>query len=371
MKKLYHTEDWKRHSRKKSLKALRKKQKEKKLRKKRKNKKEQSTISHTHIPKITRKRDRTEITSPSNFSLINNIEETIGFFNMLDHCITEGKDIFINLEDVKELTSDAIMYTLSRIDYNRSRNPQSKVGIYGNKPKDEKCNRVFETSGFYNFVYSSHREKIQTDPNVYSIRSDARVFSPYAKEICDFTKKCFVNYGLINTKAIYPIIIECMANTNNHAYKTNSYYRKWWLMASFLQSDNKVHFTFIDNGFSIPSTIRMKWREHVQKLKEKIFTSIMPDSQIKNRLQDSFLIESALKGEFRTRTKVEHRGKGLPKIYETAQNQKIDNLKIISKRGSISVNNSSIVAKEIEGIFYGTLLSWDVFYGNSFKKEAI
>lgn len=350
MKKLYQSERWKEYSLRASQKQLRRDQRKKLKRKKRIRQKARKENDFGVRPAayLTKKRHgRIEIPAPSNFSLITNTDETIAFFTEIDDCINHHRNIFFDLSGVKEITSDAILYLLSRIDYKRTHFHGFQLS--GNEPTDECCKQIFQTSGFYNYVYAVHPSLKKADPNVFSIKSDRLADGSKAKEVCEFTRKCL---GLSDTKDIYVNIIECMGNTKNHAYKLTDIYKKWWLMASYHPELNKLRYTFVDNGDGIPATIRKKWHERVQQL-----TSVLLGDSV-GRLKDSILIESALKGEFRrTQTGLPHRGKGLPKMYKTAKNKKLDNLIIISKRGY--VNCSTDTMEELRGRFHGTLLSWE------------
>ena len=82
--------------------------------------------------------------------------------------------------------------------------------------------------------------------------------------------------------------------------------------------------------------------------------------------EDNKLIVSALQGDFkRTRTREPWRGKGLPKINSHFQNKIIDNLFIVSRQGYINYETSDI--RDLNGVFQGTLLSWDFTLGNVLK----
>lgn len=343
MRKLFQSERWKRYVLKKSRKSLRRRQKRKKAHINR-----VASQSKITYPNIKKKKGKLEILAPSNFSLINNTEETLEFFNAVDCSVKQHKNIFFDLSQIKELTTDAIIYILSYLDF--ARHSHYNYSVLGNSPVDEKCNWVFKESGFYDYVYSKNPVKIKNDPNVYSIQSNNLVMANKAAEVKNFAKKRLNNSNQRDARSIYKNLIECMANTRNHAYLTNSLYTKWWLMASYNDEQKKVHFTFVDNGQGIPTTVKKRGMEIVR---EKFGNTPII------KLRDSELINSALKGEFRSKTGYRYRGKGLPRIHEeaTTTEGKIKNLIIISKKGYI--NCTTGVIKELNKKFYGTLLSWD------------
>jgi hypothetical protein len=218
---------------------------------------------------------------------------------------------------------------------------------------DDKCNKIFANSGFYKYVYSKKRGPLHADPDTLSIESGSLVVPGKAADTKEFTKRSLMKDESKDTKSIYTTLIECMGNTRQHAYKKGSGYAKWWLMASYDKESVRVHFTFLDNGYGIPSTIRMRFGEKIRSVFGKIVGEV----------PDSGLILSALNGEFRTRTGIAYRGKGLPSIFETARNKKIDNLIVISKKGYVGWKKSEkgeLESIELKFPLFGTLLSWDI-----------
>ncbi|NKE71860.1 hypothetical protein [Candidatus Manganitrophus noduliformans] len=355
MKKLYATEEWKRRSSKRSLRTLKRKRKSCKYSggkeeesKEKSEEKRNSKSARASYENVKKRKGRIEIKAPANFSLINNIDETLLFFDTVHYYSTKNQQkIYFDLSEVKELTTDAILYTLSRLEYYHER----RVNIIGNNPNDETCDNMLLASGFYKYVYSQRVGKTPSDSNIYSIESGSTVLPQKAQEVKNFAARCLNKSDLSDTRSIYTTLIECMANTKHHAYAARSLHSKWWLMASYDQNSKKIHFTFLDNGFGIPRTIRKKNTEKInEKLREMVSKVVAVESL------DAILINSALKGEFRTQTSKAYRGKGLPRIYETAQQNKIDTLVIISRKGF--VNSSSREVRPLKRIFYGTLLSW-------------
>ena len=342
MKKLYQSEKWKRYSEKRSRKNLRRKSKKKRAKGQHSFHPAQYKSSYKYIK---RGKDRVEIKAPKEFSLINNPDETLEFFKAIDEKIERKENIYIDLALVENLTTDAILYMLSRMEFRKVSHSTSNIS--GNVPKSEECNKIFETSGFYKFVYSNKFDMV-SDPKVYSITTDTIVWPEKAKEAKVFTLKCLGKKESNDAKKIYEIIIECMTNAKQHAYASSNKFAKWWLMASFQERQSKVCFTFMDNGYGIPKTLRKRMHEPLIELAKKTFRSSI----------DADLIFSALEGDFlRTKTGERYRGKGLPKIYETFRNDKIVNLKVISRRGYVDCSKGH--KKSLRKPFHGTLLSWE------------
>jgi hypothetical protein len=164
MKKTKDIKKWKRYFLRKQRKALKRKQNKDRRRKlaNQKINKEIFKAKKGHYKGIRKRHKHLEIKAPTNFSLINNVEETLWFFDEIHSLIKKGKSIFLDLKDIKELTTDAILYMLSHIEYCKSRG--KTVSFTGNFPSDEKCAKIFRTSGFFKYVY--YAGGLQTDPSV-------------------------------------------------------------------------------------------------------------------------------------------------------------------------------------------------------------
>jgi hypothetical protein len=289
-----------------------------------------------------RKKGRYEISAPFVFSIINNPDGMTIFFEYLRDKIIKHHDLFINLKNVSAVTSDAILYILSLLEYARKINSKSKIS--GNVPINAQCRILFSKSGFYEYVHVKSKE-YQLDPTVFKIESGTIVIPEKAGAF-----KRFVKYrlSLVETrqlKRLYSILIECMANTKNHAYKIDSYENKWWMIGRHL--NNSVEIAFLDNGIGIPRTIKKNYRELVKEMASKLGAIIINDSE---------LLLSALNGEFRTQTGKRHRGRGLPRISNSAKTGDISDLVVISQKGYVDVNNEE--CKQLTHPFMGTLLFW-------------
>jgi hypothetical protein len=139
-----------------------------------------------------------------------------------------------------------------------------------------------------------------------------------------------------------------MANTHDHAYSERSLLPRWYLMAVNDKDKKFVQFVFLDGGKGIPNTIKKKYLEILRR-------KLGAATHLKT-IEDSALILSALKGEFRTRTEKSYRGKGLPKIIGCAENKEITDLVIISNFGVI--NTATGIVRDTRRKLFGTLFSW-------------
>ncbi|MBN1907108.1 MAG: hypothetical protein JW927_18660 [Deltaproteobacteria bacterium] len=347
MKKIFQSEKWKKYSELRTRSELKRRRKKKIFFKKYYSSEHFSfkpkEISYTEQ---TKKRIKKTIKAPTDFSIVNNTDEMLPFFKEYFVGIKEGKRIFFDMTSITSMTEDAILYMLSRFHYSKMKYGHNFVS--GNVPNNIDCRRLLQESGFYKHVFYNGNMSPPSG-KIFAIETKHLVHGETAKEVMDFARNRLKSKNI--TKASYPIMIECMANTLNHAFTTKasgSTLSKWWLIAMHSEETKTIHFTFLDNGLGIPNTIRKRLSE--------ILVGIFIE------LDDSALIVSALKGEFRTQTNFKWRGKGLPNILKYVRNNEIKNLKIISNHGYVLCNGEEIKSIKLENRFYGTLLSWDISY---------
>jgi len=329
MKKYYTTSQYKLLNKQNSSKS-------KKKDKLRKNKKQNHSIISTSpvsIPSNSRTKYK-YLPAPENFSLINNTKEVMNFIHDAKVIIEKNKPLFIEMKNIKYVTLDAIIYTI--VFFENIRKKRIKYKVNGDFPDNFDCKKLITESGFLKYIYPNAEINKKTD--ILTIRDGYKVDNKIAKNVVTYVRK-WLNEERINTKSIYNILIECMANTLNHAFgegKGNAH--KWYLMAYHLE--NEVHFVFLDNGLGISKTLNKKW----------IFESLK---------KDETLILSALKGEeFRSQTGEKKRGKGLPKIYKHSKDINIKELIIIANKGMVQPKNG--ICTSLDKSFSGTLISWKI-----------
>lgn len=257
----------------------------------------------------------------------------------------KGRGVYLDVEDITYLSTDSIMYILA---ISKKIKTIKKYSISGNSPRNIILRRIFESSGFLQYVYTNKNESdIFRSNDLVEIRTGDDANVKVARSICDFVIEK-VSVERKNIQFLYDMIIELMINTKNHAYLEESQrvLPNWYI---FVENRMDVlNFTFLDTGSGIPETVNTKF-------KEKIFSS-----------EHNVLIMSALEGKFRTRTRMENRGKGLPEIYGYYKQKLINSLVIISNKGYIDLNKGNNY--DMEHILEGTLFYWEI-NKNSLKER--
>lgn len=291
--------------------------------------------------------------APARMSIFEDTNSTLQFFDDITQKIKAcaiRQTLYFDLSNVEYITPDVVMYLIAIIN-NTKRLRMLDISCEGNMPINQQARLVFEDAGFFKFVYSKYSRTISDSSQFRKIENGSTADNQLAGSFCNFVHSC-CNKTYVDTKRLYPMIIELMTNTHQHAYHskedddTLEMYTNWYIFAQDIGAS--VRFVFLDTGSGIPKTVSKRLREAFKD----VFTA-------KN---DAVYLESVLKGDYvRSETGLVHRGKGLPGIYEDCQNEYIKNFKIISGKAKCHVDKAaSIVTESIPYAFEGTLFTWDI-----------
>lgn len=285
------------------------------------------------------------VEAPVRFGMMDNIDETLQFFSNVRDTLKRLKvndKIYFDLSKVEVVSADAIMYLIATI-RNTKRINALRIRCSGNAPINPEARKKFEQSGFYDYVSSSVKTN-KTYADHIKIKAGKEAEPELAGEICDFVHS-LTSLDILGTKFLFSMIIELMTNTKQHAYNSlSSMENNWYVYVE--NREESLKFVFLDTGVGIPKTIRTKFGEKI--------ISILSNS-------DAYFIASALRGEFRSETRLEYRGKGLPEIYNRITSAKIENFAIVSGQGKCVVDEfGNIVEIPLKNVFNGTLLSWNL-----------
>lgn len=150
-------------------------------------------------------------------------------------------------------------------------------------------------------------------------------------------------------------IAEAIANAEEHAYpqepNCTSKLKNWWFFVKI--EDDELSVVICDLGTGIPKTLPITWREEF----------IAATQNIVNRVKDGKCIELALKIG-KTRSKQDHRGKGLADILKIVEEHEVGMLTIFSNRGvysrSATLSKPSKPVRSTKESIRGTIVQWRV-----------
>ena len=298
-------------------------------------------------PKRIQFDNKKRFSAPEIFSFIENPMQTIEFFDKILKYLSvvrkNKKEIFFDISKIQRLTIDALMYLIAIVN-NISESYKLKYSFSGNFPQNPKVMKLLKESGFLNYVKTNKAIINEKANENIQIRTGYNSNTDIVKSIIDFLSEKS-SLKITEFRDLYEIFIELMSNTFHHAYNNNSILAKVWYL--FVErEENIVKLSFIDVGSGITNTIRKKFTERIKIL---------------GLTEDSKYIMSALKGEFRSRTNLKYRNKGLPTVYKYSKKREIRKLEIISENGIYKVDeNGKEELEDLEKTLQGTLYYWEI-----------
>ncbi len=282
------------------------------------------------------------IQAPKNFSLIENTEEVLNYFETAESYLSQGYPINFDISEIEALTTDAIALQIARI---KDSNFHKNSGILGNAPNDMKLKELFLQSGFYNYVQTKGKKPEIKDTTLIHKITNNKVEPIIAKEACLCgLKHTFDSEDIFDP--LYDIIIEIMQNTNNHAGETRGKY-DWWIHIHNDPNSKTSKYTFLDLGVGIFESLPAK------SFKEKTFLEKLGFNP--NNVD---LVRPLLNGEIKSRTGKPERGNGIPQVYDSSKDVSFEKFILITN--DVFVNFKTLETRKLNKNFSGTLFYWEL-----------
>ncbi len=292
--------------------------------------------------------------APATFSLIENTTEVISYFDKAKKSLATDIPVDFDLSKIVKMGPETLTYLCAFINEDKLTH---NTALKGNTPKDPKVKEMFQKSGFYNFVMldsvPEYYSREIADDMIHRITRE-KVESELAGLVCKAAMKHSFDSEDFKKQNFYPILIECMANTLNHAnYINKEEIYNWWLLAYKEPNTKITKFCFIDLGVGIFSSLEDKYKK--KKLAE-LLKWFIP-----NKHKET--LERIFKGERRTSTKnLRGRGQGLNYIYQLVKKDgTIKNFTLISNDiiAKIGYNTGDKIVKMNKN-FIGTMYYWEI-----------
>jgi hypothetical protein len=295
-------------------------------------------------PSSSKARKFVNVEAPANFSLVDNPIGVIAYFSKVHDILSSRRPATFDLRAVQTMTPDAIALLVASVN-----STWFKKGsrVAGNKPLDAKAALMFDQSGFWDHVSSRrslisqgekknlllHRVTRNKVENVEAMNAGKLAVSHIFKD------------GR-RIRPLYEVLIECMANTNNHADaqgKRGLY--DWWLFVYNDPDRNRSVFTFLDLGVGVFRSlpVRSFIRDAMQRVGMRSNLDLLP---------------KLFAGEISSRTLQEERGKGIPRIHEHARGGTFTRFVMITNDvyTDMTTGNSFILGEP----FHGTAFCFDL-----------
>lgn len=322
--------------------------KNKKIKRRNDNQPKNIRHSNTNFPSVNHNHTH-KLKAPRILSVFQNPIETLRFFNTVREKIiiaTVNTQLFFDLSSIESVSIDSVMYLIAIIT-NTRKIKSLQITCAGNMPENPKAKQVIESSGFYQYVSPLYKYNQSNINDSIKITQGREADPKLAGSICDFVHY-HSTFGRIETRPLYKMILELMANTKQHAYtKDMSMDRNWYIYVE--DSPTKLSFVFLDTGAGIPNTIRMK------NLIEKIKGALDID--------DAYFIASAFDvSQLRSETKLSYRGKGLPEIYKRITEKYIKGFSVVSGRGKCDFTDDGVIKRtNLNNSIEGTMFCWKLY----------
>ncbi|WP_353099644.1 hypothetical protein [Myroides odoratus] len=340
-------------------KRLRRKKRLSKLERQRRNKKRLSVFYPYNSYEVYQKKvvnRRKNIVPCSNFELLKNPNDVIQFISELKALKGNNRiiEIVIDLKDIKTIDEPAISLMLSSV-HELSLN---KKRVRGSIPEDESAYEILTRSGFFTNIKKvsdniSKKIKSNNSKNILLIADHTT--KKKGQVIGEFIKKAMkVLTGIEeHNRALYTFIIEMNLNAFEHAYETiEDFTDKHWVLGfSYNEEEEKLYFTFTDNGVGILNQLNIK--------KPLLFKQILVDFNFNQELLLINLFDKKYNSRFKTQI---NRNRGLPAIKEKYVNNDVNNLICLSNNVLLNFNGDETLKLKHE--FMGTFYYWEMDLNN-------
>lgn len=280
-----------------------------------------------------------------NVSSLKRRGELLAFFAAVESALEHGATVRVDLSSATELYPCGTLMFMARLDAWVTQAPGRVLGTY---PKDAVAGQLFQHIGVFDRIGLECRYEITHDRvrhwHFHSGHNvDASIYREMTVAIRD-------RIDHPERDLFADCLNEAVCNTVNHAYEFEcegmppTEIRKWWMFSQV--KDGSLFVAIYDFGVSIPRSLLRKpeWKDYVRLHK-----------------RDAILIEAAAASP-RTRTKLSHRGKGLPEMLEFSQKLAGGEFSILSRKGAFSYNSATKSQRRWKftlGI-QGTLVQWRI-----------
>jgi len=279
------------------------------------------------------------------FELLVNTKEVIDYISVLKSYRKVNqlvKTVFIDLSNVINIDIGSVSLLLSSI---KELNIYG-INIKGNLPLNDIAKQFIIKSGYLEHM-SNLSKRLRKDIRTFT--SDNLILMSGAsksesRKIGECIKKSIeiLTGNSHHYPPVYGMIQEMNGNSVEHAYRK----KKHWLLGVNIDSSNeKIIFTYADNGYGILNTLKRK------------FSAIIND--VFNLKNDLEILNGLFDREYNSRFKQQYnRNKGLPVIKKAYVNGKVKNLLVITNDVYLHFGNNSSI--KLNSTYKGTFYYWEL-----------
>ncbi len=292
--------------------------------------------------------------APELFSVTQEPVSVIKYFEQAGRAFQNKLPVIFDLSLVKEMDTATLTLLCARVSDKKFVNGNL---LKGNVPQVPELKEMFVQSGFYNFVISrvssSGHLKDEYGELIHRV-TRKKVESELAGKVCLSAISHTYESDSLKIQNLYKIVIECMANTWNHASggQADEEYN-WWLLAYKEKNTNITKFCFLDLGVGIFGSLDQKYKK--KSMPRRLLQFFVPDDNIKT-------LQQIFSGDVKTSTNKPERGRGINNIYNLVKGEAgIRNFSLITNNvhSKIGYNTPDQIIT-ISQDFPGTLYYWEL-----------
>lgn len=272
---------------------------------------------------------------------------TVIFLEKLRRMVGEGcTRIWIDFSETRKFGSGGTILFFAEL--SRLIENTSSLMIRGSLPKNNKAAQVLQQIGLSKLLKTKNKtECLDGDVvNWRSARGQGAVGEKYDEIMGYYDGRITESLQ----SELYTGITEAMTNAHQHAYidqrgdgiTTSPGYRPWWMFSQ--EKDGKLSVVFCDLGVGIPSSL--------PRTRPRLWHLMRNMSQGRQ-------IEGAVRNS-QTRTKKQHRGKGLRQIIQTISSCKGGKAIILSNKGWYSMKAGKKDSGDFADSIMGTVIYWQM-----------
>ena len=261
---------------------------------------------HRLHKKATKNISYTSMDAPTNFSILDNRDSVIQYFNTIKHMLNQKEYTQMNLRKVASIDLPTLCLLGA---FMLDRNTRSEYLEVTSPLSNSAAYRFFEEAQFENMIIKKRRPDFNS--GVFLSRREDEVNKEAIGDILTKTVDYFGESNQQRLRDLPPIIIEIVTNTADHA-SPDSRYTLPWIINTYETKDgngNKLkQYCIIDMGVGIYETLIDK--ANSQQQGKSLWHTIIK----RENSQGEFFKQAIPKG-LQSRTTLPQRGKGIKYIY--------------------------------------------------------
>ena len=295
----------------------------------------------------------TSMDAPTNFSILDNRNSIIEYFNTIKRMLNQKEYTRMSLREVTSIDLPTLCLLGA---FMLDRNTKSEYLEVTSPFSNSAAYRFFKEAQFENMIIKKRRPDFNS--GAFLSRSEDEVDNKAIGDILTKTVNYFGEKNRQKLRDIHPIIIEIVTNTADHASPDSSHTLPW-IINTYETKDsngNKVkQYCVIDMGVGIYDTLIDKANSQQQGRSPWWHTIIKRESS-----QGEFFRQAIPKG-LQSRTTLPQRGKGIKYIYDTVSGDDMyKRFEIITNKTKVNLVNIGSIEKDSSENLSATIYYWEV-----------